>query len=94
MNAKILQEINKKEAFQILNVLFENKYWDPVKSTRMTNTQCYNYLVSCINRYFSENKNLIFWNKYTYLDHLDENKEFIPMMQNYNYNKYKDEIEN
>ena len=93
MNAKKRKEINMIEAFRVLDVLFLENCWDPVVTALMTDTQCYNRLVKGIDKYFKTNKNLIYWNSKSYQEGIAENKEIIPMMQHYNFNKYKEENE-
>jgi len=93
MNAKKRKEINMTEAFRILSALYDNNYWDPVVTNFMTETQCYNRLVKGLDNYFKNNKILLYWNKTTYLDGINNNPEIIPMMQHYNFNTYKEELE-
>lgn len=91
MNAKKLKEINQSQAYQILNILLENKLWDPVVTNRMSDIQCENRFNKASIEYFKTNLNLLFWNKHSFVDVLSDNKEIIPMMQEYNFHKYKDE---
>ncbi len=93
MNAKLRKEINRKEAFDILKQLNETGYWDPVVTAFMTENQCLNKLSGIIAQYFKSYKTLVFWNINTYLDGLEKNHEFAPMMQHYEFNKYKESLE-
>lgn len=93
MNAKLKKEINKTEAYNILERLYETGYWDPVVTAFMTENQCLNKLVAIIQNYFKTHKTLIYWNANSYLSGLEKNKEFAPLMQHYEFNKYKESLE-
>ncbi len=91
MNAKKLKEINRKTAYTILENLYSNKLWDPVVTNRMSDIQCQNRFYRALDEYFNNHSNLVYWNKRTSINILLENSEVIPMMQEYNFNKYKEE---
>lgn len=93
MNAKKLQEINQIQAYQILKILLEANLWDPVITNRMSDLQCENRFNKAVLEYFKTNKTLLFWNQHSLIDIITENKEIIPMMQEYKFHKYKDEHE-
>lgn len=90
MNAKKLKEINQNIAYRLLNELFIDNSWDPVVTNLMSETQCQNYFYKSIEKYFKNHANLIYWSKKTSINILMENSEIIPMMQHYNFSKYKD----
>ena len=91
MNAKKLKEINMQQAYEILNEFLIKRLWDPVETNRMSDTQCANRFFKALNNYFKNETSLLFWNKETSINILDENKEIIPMMQSYSFHKYKEE---
>ena len=94
MNAKKLKEINQKTAYRVLEELYKKNLWDPVITNRMSELQCINRLNKALNEYFKIESSLVYWGKNTYLEMISDNKEIIPMMQNYNFNKYTDECMN
>lgn len=94
MNAKKLKEINQKTAYRVLEELYKKNLWDPVVTNRMSELQCINRLNKALNEYFKTESSLVYWGKNTYLEMISDNKEIIPMMQKYNFNKYTDECIN
>ena len=88
MNAKKLKEINQKTAYRVLEELYKKNLWDPVITNRMSELQCINRLNKALNEYFKTESSLVYWGKNTYLEMISDNKEIIPMMQKYNFNKY------
>lgn len=94
MNAKKLKEINQKTAYRVLEELYKKNLWDPVITNRMSELQCINRLNKALNEYFKTESSLVYWGKNTYLEMISDNKEIIPMMQKYNFNKYTDEYMN
>ena len=94
MNAKKLKEIDRNQAYQILNELLLDRQWDPVVTNHMTDIQCGNRYLKAIDGYFDTHKNILMFNKYSAMDLIENNKEIIPMMQEYNFHKYKDEQKN
>lgn len=93
MNAKKLKEINQSQAYQILNELLLERQWDPVITNRMSDVQCGNRYLKAIDGYFDTHKNILTFNKYSAMELIETNKEIIPMMQGYKFNKYKEENE-
>ena len=94
MNAKLKKEINRKEAYDILTLLNEVGYWDPVVTAFMTDNQCLNRLSQMISNYLTKiSSSFLYWNKNTFIDGITNNKEIVPMMQHYEYNKYKESLE-
>lgn len=91
MNAKKLKEINQKTAYRVLEELYKKGLWDPVVTNRMSELQCTNRLNKALNEYFKTESSLVYWGKNTYHEMISDNKEIIPMMQEYNFNKYTDE---
>ncbi len=93
MNAKLRKEINKREAYEVLKILKENGYWDPVVTAFMTENQCSNNLINSVRNYFKKNQILMHWNKNSYIDGIANNKEIAPMMQHYEFSKFQEELE-
>lgn len=91
MNAKKLKEINQKTAYRVLEELYKKDLWDPVVTNRMSELQCINRLNKALDEYFKTESSLVYWGKNTYHEMISDNKEIIPMMQEYNFNKYTDE---
>ena len=91
MNAKKLKEINQNTAYKILNEFLSCNLWDPVVTNRMSEIQCQNRFYKALDEYFRNHANLLFWNKHSSINILVENNEIIPMMQEYNFHKYKEE---
>jgi len=91
MNAKQLKEINQKTAYSILKILYDCKLWDPVVTNHMSEIQCQNRFYKALDEYFNNHSNIVYWNKRSSINILVENSEVIPMMQEYNFNKYKED---
>ena len=91
MNAKKLKAINQKTAYTILDILYSCKLWDPVVTNRMSELQCQNRFYKALDEYFNSHSSIVYWNKQSSINILSENNEIIPMMREYNFNKYKEE---
>ena len=91
MNATKRKEIEQNTAYQILKELLDNRQWDPVVTHNMSETQCGNRFYKALDGYFDTHKNILMYNKYSAMDLIENNHEIIPMMQQYNFHKYKEE---
>lgn len=91
MTAKKLKEINQKTAYTVLNELLQMNAWDPVVTHNMSEIQCQNRFYKALDEYFKNHANLLYWNRNSSINILVENAEVIPMMQDYNFHKYKEE---
>jgi len=94
MNAQQRKELRQIIAYQILNELLEDKQWDPVVTHNMSEVQCANRFYKAIDGYFDTHRFLCSYNKCAAIDLLEENKEIVPMMQNYNFHDYKEKNKN
>lgn len=97
MNKEKKRLVNVQNAFNLLDELYVNDCWDATNTRFSSSNQCINILNNSIQRYFETGKSsLLFWNEKTYTN-IFEDKDFIEeiaeMMKGYNYNKYKEKIE-
>lgn len=91
MNATKRKEIEQNTAYQILKELLDDRQWDQVVTHNMSETQCGNRFYKALDGYFDTHKNILMYNKYSAMDLIENNLEIIPMMQKYNFHKYKEE---